>query len=571
MNLFKNLKIAQKLVLSFLIASIFMLLIGYVGLSNMKKISDNAISMHDDNLKPSNHINAIKGDLLKTYSNILLLIDEMNNGSAQDIENDITTIISDNDSHMKQIEGTMQSSEEQILYEDIKKEIQDYINSNVKIIELINSNNYSDAKSEFQTNAETRNKMFSNLDKMVDLKMKIAMDNNDKSKMIYKSSSIIMITIMVLGLLIALALGTSISTMISRQVKKIDLFAKALGNGDLTQTLNIETNDEMGSIASALNRSCENIKELVSEIRKSSKAVSNVSQEMSAITEEVSSEMEVIDESVKQISTGAENLSASTQEVSASTQEIGAITAELETKAEEADISAKEIKDRALHIQKKVTKAMEDGNSVYEEKQSNIIKAIEDGRVVEEVIVMAESIGKIASQTNMLALNASIEAARAGEQGKGFVVVAEQIKRLASQSSQAVYSIRDVVNKVQDAFDSLSKSGQDVLDFMQNNVKPNYEMLIETGTQYEKDAEFINKMAEELASATKTMSGTMGLVSSAAQSVSATAQESAAGSEEIQNNINEVTEAMENVARSAQSQAELAERLNNLIERFKIE
>jgi methyl-accepting chemotaxis protein len=142
---------------------------------------------------------------------------------------------------------------------------------------------------------------------MIDLKMKIAMNDNDRNIMIYKTSSVMMIVIIILGLLLAIVLGASISTMLSKQVKKIDLFAKGLGNGDLTQILSVDTEDEIGSIAKALNRSCENIKELVSEIIKSSKAVSSVSQEMTAITEEISSEMETINQSVEHISKGAED------------------------------------------------------------------------------------------------------------------------------------------------------------------------------------------------------------------------------------------------------------------------
>lgn len=570
MNLFKNLKIAQKLTVYFLIATVLMGVIGFIGLSNMKKISDNAISMHDDNLKPSNHINAIKGDLLETYADMLIILDEMNKDDVQAIEDNINAIINDNENHITQLEGTMPSLEEEKLYEEIKSEIQEYINLSSKAIELVNNNDYIEAQSVFQSNAESRDNMFSNIDKLIELKMKNAMENNDKNIMIYKSSSVIMISIIIIGLFIAMVMGTLISVLISKQVKKIDLFAKSLGEGDFTHTLNIESKDEMGSIAKALNRSCSNINELVSEIIKGSNAVSLESREMSGITQKVSFEMDNIDESIEQISKGAEELSASTQEVSASTQEIEAVTLQLEIKAKEADMSSKEIKERALNIKENVTKAIEDGNAVYNEKQSNIIQAIEAGKVVEQVKIMAESIGNIASQTNLLALNASIEAARAGEQGRGFSIVAEQIKDLAGQSAHAVLNIQEVVNKVQVAFDSLSKSGQDILDFMQNNVKPNYEMLIETGSYYEKDAEFINNMAEEISCAINKMSKNMELVSCAVQSVSSTAQESATGSEEIRNNVNDVTLAMENVAKSAQNQAELAERLNSLLIRFKI-
>lgn len=378
------------------------------------------------------------------------------------------------------------------------------------------------------------------------------------------------IIITLLGIAAAILLGNKIVSSISREINNIFKFTDALSKGDLSKSLKVSSKDEMGTIARELNKAQESIKNLILQIMQSTEDISASSEELSATTEEISSMMTSVNESTVQIADGSRNLSSITEEISASSQEMEANTHELAQKADETTKSSRKIKNRAVDIKKKASKSIEEGNAIYDEKRNNIVEAIEKGKVVSEVKAMASSIGNIAEQTNLLALNAAIEAARAGDNGRGFSVVADEVRKLSEETSNAVDSINEMVLSVEDAFKNLSDSGKEILDYISNSVTPNYKLLMDTGIQYEKDAEFMNNMADEINGSSKQMSEIVSQVNIAIQSAASTAEESASGSDEISSSVGEVTKAIEDISTSSQNQAELSEKLTDMVNKFKM-
>ncbi|HYF82422.1 MAG TPA: methyl-accepting chemotaxis protein [Clostridia bacterium] len=570
MKYFLNLKLSQKLVASFIFVCLFIGIVGYSGLANMSRINSNAESLYNENFIGTNSIRTIKENLDEVYTDFLYIVYVRDSDILVKRFTNIDLLKLENDKLMQEFEKTNSIIKGKELFDQFKTDLQDYRSIQEEIISLVKNNQYEEAAAAFTKVTESKTKTYEVLDKLVDLNTQMAANTYIINNSIYKNSINFILVTTVIGFSVAILFGLIISTVISRQLRKVMLFAEAIGNGDLTKSININTKDEIGALAKALNKAGENTRQLISDIIAGAGDISTLSEELSATVEEVSSTMESISESTGEISKGAEELSAATEEITATIEEVSAATAELSNNATDADSSSNEIQIRAAQIKEKGSRSMESVRSIYDVKQANVLRAIEDGKVVENIKVMADIISDISAQTNMLSLNAAIEAARAGEQGKGFAVVANEVRHLAEQSSQTVVNIQNVTIQVKTAFDNLSQNTREILDFIENTVDPDYKAFVGMGIQYEEDALYIHGMANKISSASKLMSESMEQIDSAIQNVSATAQQTSAGTDSIADSLKDTAVAIEEIAKSTQNQAVLAKKLNNMVEKFKI-
>lgn len=344
---------------------------------------------------------------------------------------------------------------------------------------------------------------------------------------------------LVICIIVALILAWWFSGKLVKPIEQIDTKLKELASqeGDLTARLQVNSNDEIGAIATSFNNMLENLQHIINRVQKTSMEVQNASENMLEKTNTSR------DTTIK-VQSSMSNLNASIQSQTSSMEESSTAMDDMALSVQRIAESASSVAELAVATSEHAN----DGSTVIQKSISQMTTIHEAVNATSEVVerlithtkyidAAVQSISNIAEQTNLLALNASIEAARAGEQGKGFAVVADEVRKLAEQSKTAATDINQLLHQIQNDTETASS----MMSQGRSEASEGINVIREAGSSF------------------TTIVGQVNTVSTQIQDISATAEEMAASAEEMNASLNNIASISNEVSSETVATAQFAE------------
>lgn len=305
-----------------------------------------------------------------------------------------------------------------------------------------------------------------------DLYSKMADDAKARSEDAITQSIIISIVLTILIILLGYIIGTNIRKAASDAAATLSELAE--GEGDLKSRLNVDSEDEIGQLAINFNKFMEVLRGAISDVM-------SVVQPLLDNSTRLIQRMETAESAMHKQSEDSELVIQSMQEMHHSVNEISNSAALASQATSDADLEAKqslEILSQSMAVSQALNNEIKGASAV-------VHQLAQDTQNVNKIL---DVITSIAEQTNLLALNAAIEAARAGEQGRGFAVVADEVRELASRTSKSTTEIRELLNALTEA----ASASVDSMESASAQAERNEEYAAQTGDSVKKIAEHIN-------------------------------------------------------------------------------
>ncbi|MDD2308810.1 MAG: methyl-accepting chemotaxis protein [Desulfuromonadaceae bacterium] len=528
---FENLSIRVKLVAAFLVIAVFSGVLGTVAIINvttMKKADD---FMYKEVALPLAELREITQTFLMNRIMTRAMIAAADPDEQEEAVDNIKSNLETMAAITTKYEKFLNRTEEKAAYAEFKAAYQAYLPLLNQMMERSLAGKNAEALEIAKGGASRQaNLMMRALEKMSAVSVKHAGETAAANAAIARKALIISGVLALTAVLVAIAIGLTVSGRISTPLLRLrDSFQK-VADGDLTVRVDSNCRDEMGSLASSFTIMTQQLRELITKVTNTSSEVADSTRELQGTANEIANGAETAASQTISVATASEEMAATSNDISNSCQ----------VAVESAQRASRAAQDGADVVRQTV-----EGMRRIAVRVQNTARTVDSlGERSDQIGAIVATIEDIADQTNLLALNAAIEAARAGDMGRGFAVVADEVRALAERTTKATREIGEMIKAIQ----SETRSAVTAMD---EGVRE-----VETGTS---DAERSGTALEQILNEIEAVSSQVHQISTAAEEQSATTSE-------ITDNIHRMTQIIQDTARGSHETAASASNLSGLAE-----
>jgi methyl-accepting chemotaxis protein len=544
-------QIKTKIVVGVGFMSIFMIVIGAIGLIGFAEGNRALEHVYTVNMKNSSLLNKINGLMRANRIQMLLALQHDPKNEFSTLHEHPTTMHTElaskyseeSESVWKEYSASIMTKEGRDLAEIFSKDREKYEKAGLQAArDTLLKGNYNET---YRITFDIINPSIQSANKSLESLMQYEVTLAKKSHDEAEARSSFFRTIIMVFISLAVLIGDSIGLMIARSisisVEQLKGTAAELAAGNLTQRSTVNSHDELGEISICFNQVAETLHSVVKQVRSSAHDVSGAAIEMRSNAERIAS--------------GSEHVAAEAATVATAGEEMAATSNDIAQNCSQAVRSANQASQTANSGAAIIQRTVAGMARISAKVQDSARTVATLGEKSEQIGAIISTIEDIADQTNLLALNAAIEAARAGEQGRGFAVVADEVRALAERTTRATKEIGDMIKSIQaETRIAVSAMGEGVSE-------------VEKGTA---DAASSGEALNEILVQVNEVTGQINQIATAAEEQTATTNE-------ISNNMQRITDVVQDTAGSSQESAEAAVRLSslamelqNIVDRFKL-
>jgi methyl-accepting chemotaxis protein len=495
-----------KLMLVFGVMAVLMIVVGYQGIRGMGAIDQELKEVYEKHALGLNGLRRSQLRLAYVTRTLRTIILDVTYGNEKGIDAGLEDF-KKRDAEFAEMFGeyrkTIVRAEDQQDAAEVERAFRDLRSHQDKLVALARAGKPKEAYAGLDTLRQQALDIEGKMQKLGQSKQSLMKAAVEKAQATYQSTVMMLLVVMLGAVVLAVVLGVMISRMIAGPLGRAVDVLQSVAAGDFTRKLDVDTKDEVGQMASALNEAVDGMRGALQEVGVAANHAASASQQLSAASE--------------QLSSGAQEQASSLEETAASLEEITGTVKQNADNARQANqlaTGSRDVAERGGHVVADAVQSMSEINK-SSKRIADIITTIDE----------------IAFQTNLLALNAAVEAARAGEQGRGFAVVASEVRNLAQRSAMAAKEIKDLiqdsVQKVEAGSELVNKSGE-TLNEIVGSVKRVTDIVAEIAAASQEQSsgiDQVNKAVTQMDQVTQSNAAQTEELSSTAQSLAAQAQQ----------------------------------------------